>query len=245
MMDFDFLRAVKRPFLEFNKLGIGVVLLIIPLVNIITGFLVKGYRLESARTALNKKFEMPKWENFGSLFIKGFLSWVIWIIYMIPAIVLILIAVGPTLYNIVIQYGLNQGLSLNNQLSDQLIQNTLLQNLAMIPLFIIGLLMALLAAYLIPIATMRYMEKYRFSNAFSLGIVFKKAFTVKYFIALIAVLVYSIVISLASGGLNYGFAVLNIQFVTLIIGLIISGLATFMVMITSYTIFGEVYNKLK
>src|SRR3989344_5251075 len=128
MMGFDFIRAIKRPFTDFNKLAIGIIFLIIPFVSIITGFFVKGYRMESARTALNKKFEMPKWESFGNLFVRGLLSWIIGIIYMIPAIVLILIAAGKILYNILVQYGLNQGLSLSNTMSDQLIQNTLLQN---------------------------------------------------------------------------------------------------------------------
>lgn len=245
MMSFDLMRAIKRPFTDFNKLCIGIIFLIIPFVNIITGFFVKGYRLESSRTALNKKFDMPKWESFGNLFVRGLLSFVITIIYMLPAIILILIAVGKILYNIILQYGLNQGFSLDNSLSDQLIQNTLLQNMAMIPVFIIGVLLALLAAYLIPIALVKYSEKYKFSSAFDLGLVFKKAFTGPYFIAILAVILYSIVISLISSALNLGFAAINIQYLTIALSLIVSGLASFIVLITSYTIFGEVYSKLK
>jgi|SRR3989344_118603 len=245
MMGFDFIRAIKRPFTDFNKLAIGIIFLIIPFVSIITGFFVKGYRLESSRTALNKKFEMPKWESFWNLFARGFLSFVITVIYMIPAVILILIAVGRILYNIIIQYGLNQGLSLTNSVTDQLIQNTLLQNAAMIPVFIIGVLLALLAAYLIPIALVRYSEKYNFSSAFDLGLIFKKAFTGPYFIAILAVILYSIVINLISSTLNLGFAAINIQYLTIALSLIVSGLASFVVLITSYTIFGEVYSKLK
>ena len=52
----DILRAIKRPFTDFNKLGIGVILLILPFINILTSFLVKGYKLESARSVFKKKY---------------------------------------------------------------------------------------------------------------------------------------------------------------------------------------------
>ena len=244
-MSFDLIRAIKRPFTDFNKLSIGVILTIIPFINILTGFLVKGYKLESARTAQDKKFAMPKWEKFGNLFVRGLLSWIIGIIYMVPAAVLILSSIGKVLYNIFLQYGVNQGLSLGDQVSDQLIQNALVQNTTMIPLFVVGVLLALLAAYLTPIALMKYVEKYRFGDAFKLNIIFRKAFTSKYFIAVLAVLVYLVIISLINGALNLGFGAINVQILSAILILIVNGLASFIVIVTSYTIFGEVYSKLK
>ena len=54
-MSFNYLGAIKRPFTDFNKLLLGVLFLLIPIVNIITGFFVKGYRLEAAKS-YNKKF---------------------------------------------------------------------------------------------------------------------------------------------------------------------------------------------
>ena len=164
---------------------------------------------------------------------------------MIPALIFILISIGKILYNIIAQFGVSQGLSLNNQISDQLIQNALLQNTTMMPIFIIGVLLALLAAYLIPIAIMRYVVKYNFKDAFDFKPVFKKAFTGKYFVAILAILVYSIVVSLIVSALNLGFNAINIQYLALIFGIILNGLAGFIVLITSYTIIGEVYNKLK
>ena len=244
-MNFDILRAIKRPFTDFNKLGIGIIFLIIPLVNIITGFLVKGYKLEVAKTASKKRFAMPKWEDWGSLFIKGLFSWFIGIIYMIPALIFILISIGKVLYSIIGQYGVNQGLSLENSISDQLIQNALLQNTAMMPLFLIGVLLALLAAYLTPIAIMKYIGKYNFKDAFDFKPVFRKAFTGKYFVAILAILVYSVVISLIVSALNLGFNAINIPYFAIALGIILNGLAGFIVLITSYTIIGEVYTKLK
>lgn len=241
----DVLGAIKRPFTDFNKLGLGVILLILPIINIVTNFFVKGYKLEVARTAFKDKYTMPVWEGWGKLFLRGLLSWIIGLIFMIPAVILIAISAGKVIYNIILQYGLNQGLSVNNQLSDQLIQNALLQNTAMIPVFIVGVLLALLAAYLTPIAIMRYIEKYKFENAFKLKIIFKKAFKRKYFLVILTILIYTLIIGLIVSALNMGFAAINIQYVTIILGLIINGLSSFIVMVTSYTLIGEVYSKLK
>ena len=170
---------------------------------------------------------------------------IIGIIYMIPAMILILIAIGNVLYSIALQFGLNQGLNFGDKISDQLIQSSLLQNTAMIPIFIIGVLLALLAAYLTPIAIMKFVDKYNFKKAFELKSVFRKAFTGKYFIAVLAVIAYSLIIGLLASALSLGFSSINVQFLTAVMGLIISGLSGFMTLITTYTIFGEVYSKLK
>ena len=243
-MSFDLIRAIKRPFTDLNKLGIGVLLLMIPYLNIITSFFVKGYRLEVARTASGKKLDMPRWENFWSLFLKGLLSWIIGIIYILPGIILILISAGNIIYQI-IQSGLNQGAILGNSLTNQLLQNSLLQNTSMIPVFIIGVLITLLGAYLTPLAIVRYSEKYKFKSSFDLGLVFKKAFTGKYFLAMLASGVYTVVVSLIVITISLGYATLNIQYLTMALNMILGGLSSFMVIVTSYTIFGEVYTKLK
>ena len=115
----------------------------------------------------------------------------------------------------------------------------------MLPVFIIGILTALLAAYLMPIAILRYLEKNKFKDAFELKLVFKKGFTSPYFIALLASIVYGFVVGLVSGAIILGFTSINLQMFGTIIGLIIGGLSSFMIMITSYTILAEAYSKIK
>jgi len=244
-MSFDFIKAIKRPFTDFNKLSIGVLFLMIPYVNIITNFFVRGYRLEVAKTSMNKKSDMPKWQDFWNLFLRGLLSWIVGLIYLLPGIIMIFISLGSTIYTIVSQYGINQGLSLGNSLSDQLIQNSLLQNISMIPVFIAGILLTMLGAYLTPLAIVRYAEKYKFKSAFDLGVIFKKTFSGNYFLAILAVIVYSFVLSLVVSTVSLGYGTLNIQYLTAVLNIVLSGLSSFMIAVTSYTIFGEVYNKLK
>jgi hypothetical protein len=51
----DYTVSIKRPFSDFKKLLIGIVLSIIPIVN----FIALGYQLNCAKTAMKKKYEHP------------------------------------------------------------------------------------------------------------------------------------------------------------------------------------------
>jgi hypothetical protein len=241
-MSFDYLKAIRKPFTDFNKLIIGVLFLLIPIVNIITAFFVKGYRLEAARD-YNKK--LPMWNNFGKLFLRGLLSWIVGIIYMIPAVILLGFSIGKVMYNVILQYGLNQGLSTNNPLSDSVIQSFLLSNTGLIPIFLIALILMVIAAYVTPIAIMMYIQKYKFEDAFKLKKVFKKAFTGQYFIAILAILLYGLIVALIADALQMGIALISVQFLAIALTLIVTSLAAYILSITSYTIYGEVYSKLK
>ena len=241
-MSFNYLGAIKRPFADFNKLLIGVLFLLIPIVNIATGFFVRGYRLEAAKN-YNKK--LPEWKDFGKLFVRGLLSWVIAIIYMIPAFILLFVSIGRIIYDVIVQYGLSQGLSTDNPLSDSIIQNFLLSNAGLIPVFFIGLVLMVMAAYITPIAVMGYIQKYNFKDAFKLGEVFRKAFTGKYFVAILAILLYGFIVSLVLNVLQMGIVLIGVQFIAVALTLIVTSLASYMLMITNYTVFGEVYPKIK
>src|SRR3989344_330533 len=241
-MSFDYLKAIRKPFTDFNKLIIGVLFLLIPIVNIVTGFFVKGYRLEAAKD-YNKK--LPMWNNFGKLFLRGLLSWIIGIIYMIPAVILLAFSVGKIIYNIVLQYGLNQGLSTTNPLSDSVIQSFLLSNTGLIPIFLIALILMAIAAYVTPIAIMMYIQKYRFEDAFKLKSVFSKAFTGQYFVAILAISLYGFIVVLIADALQMGIALIGVQFLVIALTLIVTSFVAYILSITSYTIFGEVYSKIK
>ena len=65
----DFIEALKRPFSDGKKFLIGIVLGLIPIVNLI----VVGYKLVSTGfTDVNvDKDSLPEWRNYGDLFMKG------------------------------------------------------------------------------------------------------------------------------------------------------------------------------
>ena len=101
----EYKKAVKRPFTDLNKFLIGVLLLIVPFLNLIgvlllivlflnliTGLFVRGYSLECAKSSMKKSYKLPEWRLDN--FVKGLIGLVIMVIYLLPIIVLGLIAAG-------------------------------------------------------------------------------------------------------------------------------------------------------
>jgi len=78
----EFVKAVKRPFLDLRKLLLGVLFSILPVVN----FLSLGYIIGSAKsmTARRPKYDLPEWDNFWGLFVNGALGFVAILIYSLP-----------------------------------------------------------------------------------------------------------------------------------------------------------------
>lgn len=77
--------AIRRPFSDYKKLGIGILLNIVPIIN----FIAMGYAFECAKLTLNNKNNLPEWKSFGSLFLKGLIYMLISIIYFVPLLPLI------------------------------------------------------------------------------------------------------------------------------------------------------------
>lgn len=87
-----YLKAVIRPFSSIRRLLWGAFLLMWPVVNI----LFFGYLYECARSAYSGSTGLPKWENYGRLFLNGLKMFLISLIYTIP--VYLLLAVASTFY---------------------------------------------------------------------------------------------------------------------------------------------------
>lgn len=160
--------AIKRPFQDLRKLIIGIFLSLIPIVN----FIACGYILENTKSAMKKNYKLTEWANFKDLFIKGLLFAVIAIIYIIPAI-LVMVFTGLTLGVTAVQ-GIFMHMS----------KAALVSALPVLSIgFVLFAILAFLACYMIPAAAMAYVSKNKFAAAFALGEIKKKAFTKKYFVA--------------------------------------------------------------
>jgi len=92
-------------------------------------------------------------------------------------------------------------------------------------LVIIVVFLIILALYLFPLAVLNYVKEDRFANAFNLKLIFKKAFTGRYFAARVFVALIFVVLSLL---LNW-IKILGPATVFYITGVI------------SYSLFGQVY----
>ena len=223
----NFGEAIKRPFQDFKKLGIGALMYMIPLVNIVTGFFSSGYGLECAKTGMKKDYKLSEWDDWGNLWIKGFLCFLISVIYSIPLAIIAAIILGPILSS-----SLNALISSNPQALVSAL-GAAGSNLVIVAL--IGLLII----YVVPMAIMMFVDKGNFSDAFKIGVIFNKAFTSKYFAAWIMVMVYSWVIGIVAGLLSMATTL------TVVIPWIVTGFMSIILTITSMTVFGEVYSEIK
>ena len=96
----NFEGAIKRPFQDFKKLGIGLLVYfvaMIPFIGWLASFLGMGYGLECAKTAMKKNYKLPEWTDLGNLWIKGFLYFLIGLIYMIPLALIVAFTIGSAL----------------------------------------------------------------------------------------------------------------------------------------------------
>jgi len=232
--------AVKKPFTDLTKLIIGIVLSLIPIIN----WFVQGFIIESSglgKTKPSKK--MPEWKNWGNLFFKGFISYVIAFIYIIPAGIVFLIGFGSASISLINTY---LGTVIPKELlssviagetSPEVIKHLVAENwvlalptlIALAPVFLLGVVLLLIASYLTPAAVLNYLKNNKFSKAFDLDLVFKKAFSGKYFaVWIIAGLIITIVT-----------AILNL------IPLIGSAMAFFITGVIAYSLFGQAFREIK
>ncbi len=225
----DLFNAIKKPFTDLKNLLIGIVLNLIPIIN----FLSLGYALECSGVGDNKpSAKLPPWRNWGDLFIKGLLAVIITLIYSIPIIILSGVFFGgkviETLKTETFQgFGGMQGYAGTQLLG---IGAGLMAEL------LILLVVALLISYIIPAAILSYLNKKSIGAAFNFSAIFKKTFNSKYLVTWLVVLIIGIVLAWITmlffdfGQTIYWIAASVFGFINYVI---------------TYTLFGEVFKKVK
>jgi len=152
----------------------------IPLVKIITGFFSTGYALYCAKATMKGSKNLPKWDNWGDIFLKGLLARIIVLIYHLPVL----------LFGIFLIFSLG-GMAILTELrqSPAMAVKTLL---GLGTGILLMLCLAVLINYLVPSALMSYVDKNSFGAAFNLGNVFKNAFRGEYFITWLFFILYAV-----------------------------------------------------
>jgi NADH:ubiquinone oxidoreductase subunit 3 (subunit A) len=230
--------SLRKPFTDIKKLLIGIVLSIIPIVNLVVqGFAIESSGLGKAKPSKN----MPEWKDWWSLFVKGLASMIIKIIYFIPAFVVLAIAVGlaigdvfSTLAGTVVtpdmMSQIKSGTATNEQIGMILRQNWYLilpTIIKLAPIILVGLALALIASFLAPMAVLNYVKNKRFSAAFDLGTVFKKTLNGKYIVTWLMLVILG--------------AVLGV--VLAIIPILGAAIALFLLSVIGYSLYGQVYRE--
>lgn len=228
----DFVRAIKRPFTDFKKLGIGVLIYlvtIIPFIGWLASFFITGYGLECAKTSMKKNYKLPEWTDWGNLWIKGFLYSLIGLIYMIPLVLIGAFTIGSALIK-------NWAL-LTAPNPDPIALASAFGGTAGV--WWLLLLIMIVTLYIVPMAIMRFVESGKFGDAFNFREVFRKAFTSRYFAAFILLGLYIFAVTIIASLLSL------ITAITVILPLIITTVLSFVIAVTSMTVFGEVYSEIK
>lgn len=216
----DFRWAVGRPFSNTKNLKIGIILGAIPIVNILT---VLGYGMNSVKGAAEKK-ALPKWENIVDHITKSIIGIITGSIYMLPAFIVAYLFTGFKLQMIIF---------------DQTID---LVTFGFVKGGIVGLflafILAVIAAYLLPLALMRYVLKNKFSEAFALSKLVKRALNTDYFVAWIEAVIYLLIILFIFGVLS-GAVVVGALYFGVILAALLLGLAMYMSSIIIFSIIGQ------
>ncbi|MFH1623160.1 MAG: DUF4013 domain-containing protein [Candidatus Aenigmatarchaeota archaeon] len=233
--------ALKKPFTDFKKLAIGIVLSIVPIVNftIVQGFAIESSGVGKAKPSKN----MPEWKDWSYLFVKGIGATLVKLIYALPALALMGFGIGIAVGDMMGMMANNLSPELTGQMmgggfaaNEQIVQ-VLAQNWYMVlpgmmkaaPLMMVGGVLALLASFLAPVAVLNYLSKKDFSAAFDLGKVMHKAFNTRYALAWITMLLVSVVL------------VAVLRFVPWFGGAI----ALFALSVMSYTLYGQAFKETK
>lgn len=193
------------------KVLIGGILGIIPIIN----FIEYGYILKVMKGAIDGNPGMPKWEDWGNLFINGLIGFVINLIYLIIPILIIFVSASGIMM---------AAFSGNMNLLVGMVAGA-------IGGILIGLLLALILGFLIPMALAMYTKENSFGAAFRIGEVISRIKSV--FADYITVYIILIVLLFILALLN------SIP----ILGFLIWIFGTFYVSVVAFNMFGKVYTR--
>ena len=216
----NYVEGLKRPFSDWKKFAIGVVLSMIPIVNLLS----IGYAIKAATPVLKsnkKKYALPEWGDWWNTFLTGLKVGIIALIYMIPVLILsIYLASKIGLFEQVIP---SAELLLTQLITDYLGVTALI--------FIIGLLISIL----LPMAILNFAKKGNMGAAFDFSTVFSKI-SGKYLIVWFVAMVTGGILNGIFGALSE-FA-MGIPFLPGVF----TSIASFWMLLTTYTWFAEAYS---
>jgi hypothetical protein len=213
----DIMEEIKFPSKDsewVQKVLIGGIVAIIPIVNLIAG----GYLLKVMKGAMDGKPGMPKWDDWGNLFMNGLMAAIIVLIYMIIPILILLVSAGSIMSTVISK---SAAISEDPDMLFTAIAGALGG-------FLIAALLALIFGFLLPMALSMYVRENNFGAALRFNEVISRIGSVfgDYLTVFVIVIALSFVLGVLSGIPLLGFLVM-------IFGNFYTGAVT-------YNMFGEV-----
>jgi len=219
----EFIQAFKRPFSDWKKFLIGVVVfsmvdffVYIHTYLIGIGFLIilvgYGYVYQSGLFILKKDMSLPDWKDVGWLFRKGLLLIGVFLLYMLPGLLVYWLAGSASRF--------------------------LQETPTLLPIDIAGLVLSVVGLYLFPFAIFNFMSKQELPAFIEFRVIIKKALSKAYLFAFILALVYGIVIQGIAANIN--------SYITLwVLKAVIWGASAFIIVLTEISLFAIAWNKVK
>ena len=207
--------AIKRPFSNVLALTVAVAFLAVPFLNLILTVFVLGYVLQTAKTAMFKDYQMPHWKDWGKLFAEGLGVLFIGIIYLIPFILILLglLMLVPT------------------SSAQDLISQVTQQGWIVISV----MLLAMAYLYIVPVPLLEFAVLGRVGSAFAFGRIFHKLAVAAYFKSWSISLIYALLLSII-------LTLVVIPFEPMVVlPIVLASIANAVWLITSFTLFGEIY----
>ncbi len=225
--------AIGKPFGNIKSLIIGIILMVIPIVNILT---IPGYFIRVANRTMNNDNTLPSFGNFGELVVDSIKYIVISIVLMIPAMIVLFIALGP----IVIGAISAAAMAGSTEMVQEQLTTLILGGLAAASgLIVLGVILAVIGMILIISGIMNYAKTRQFGKAFAIKENLRNFFTGKFIIAIIVAIVLSIVLAFIVGLITS--ALMFVPTVGIWIGLIIMIIFYFVVGVMIWSLLAEAY----
>jgi hypothetical protein len=235
----EYINAVKLPFSDWKKLGIGALIGIavsyIAILGFLAMFFISGYCARIAKAAMKKKLAMPDWDKPGELFSTGARICLIDVLYLILPTVLIIAGLASALAGIGI--GLVQLISLTPEEMSAQVSSALGLGGTGIILVMVACFLFIITYYFLPMAIMNYIAKGKLSAAFNFGEILQRSMRWKYFSSVLFAMAFILVAAICS-------TILSGLTAETVIGPVIASGATIMVITSvTYCIFGQAYGE--
>ncbi len=237
----DFGECIKKPFSDMKTLLVGMIIGAIPIVNI----LLSGFILKVAEDTTKGKNKLRSWAAGDILdyIVKAILAAIVGIVYFIIPIILIFLGIGSALFAILgtLLPSMDPnalGSGTPPAVDPMTIVSALLNGAsAGAPLIIIGIILAIIAALILPMAIMKWLKSGSLAAAFNVPAVIKNCLTGKYIIALIVGAILAIIIGAILSAI--GMVLLLIPIVGFILMALVSGLSSYIVGVMYYSMLAQ------
>lgn len=210
----------QKPFKDLKTLAIGIVVSLIPLVNVL---LLPGYFIRVAKNTMAGNQSMPEWKDWQNIVMDSLRVIAIGVVYAIPGLIFLGLAFGSALVQFLVTLG-------TGNVGGNVLSAALSGLGAGAGWFMLAMILFLIGGFGSTSATLMFAKTGQFSSAFKFKEIYGDFFKGEFLKAIIVVIVLSIVI---------GF----IEAIIPAVGWLISILIGFPLGAVFYTIMADAYGK--